>query len=399
MARSYKQALVGIAATVGLFGALAPAVSAGQLHAARSRVAALSRQAMAEAELLHGLGLRYQAETSRAAFLHAEVLATESTVASTRAGYLRTEALLQDEAVLSYADGLPALSPADQPSGDFQETVDRSAYLSVAVGDLSQTLVELKAEERQLTKEIATANRQLRAVRAATRNAALARSEALAHAASLQSLLAAARAQVAALASASHSRTGPPVGHGIVAAVAQEMKAPTSVRASDRARPAGLVRHIASVVAGPTTTATAPSTVTSRRVPTTNDPPPTTAPPTTAPPTTAPPTTAPPTTAPPTTATPTTAPPTTSAPDEASGAPTGGAWLELRECESGDNYQADTGNGFYGAYQFSASTWVDLGYPGRPDEEPYWMQDQAAARLEATAGWGSWPSCSAALGL
>jgi hypothetical protein len=71
----------------------------------------------------------------------------------------------------------------------------------------------------------------------------------------------------------------------------------------------------------------------------------------------------------------------------------------LRDCESGDNYQEDSGNGYYGAYQFSSPTWVDLGYPGRPDQEPYWMQDEAAQRLEAMDGWSQWPSCSAALGV
>lgn len=77
----------------------------------------------------------------------------------------------------------------------------------------------------------------------------------------------------------------------------------------------------------------------------------------------------------------------------------GGVWLQLRECESGNNYQANTGNGFYGAYQFSESTWTNLGYPGRPDLEPSAMQDQAAQRLQAQDGWGQWPACSAALGL
>lgn len=77
----------------------------------------------------------------------------------------------------------------------------------------------------------------------------------------------------------------------------------------------------------------------------------------------------------------------------------GGVWLQLRECESGNNYQANTGNGFYGAYQFSQSTWNNLGYPGRPDTEPPAMQDQAAQRLQAQDGWGQWPACSAALGL
>ncbi|HEX6391991.1 MAG TPA: transglycosylase family protein [Acidimicrobiales bacterium] len=82
-----------------------------------------------------------------------------------------------------------------------------------------------------------------------------------------------------------------------------------------------------------------------------------------------------------------------------SGGGAGGVWLQLRQCESGDNYQANTGNGFYGAYQFSQSTWSNLGYPGRADLEPPGMQDQAAQKLQSESGWGQWPACSAALGL
>lgn len=40
-------------------------------------------------------------------------------------------------------------------------------------------------------------------------------------------------------------------------------------------------------------------------------------------------------------------------------------WLsKLRACESGGNYQINTGNGYYGAYQFAAATWNhwDTGY-------------------------------------
>jgi hypothetical protein len=74
-------------------------------------------------------------------------------------------------------------------------------------------------------------------------------------------------------------------------------------------------------------------------------------------------------------------------------------WLQLRECESGDNYRANTGNGFYGAYQFSQQTWSGLGYPGRPDLEPPALQDQAAIKLQAESGWAPWPACAAALGL
>ncbi|MGO9558300.1 MAG: transglycosylase family protein [Acidimicrobiales bacterium] len=80
-------------------------------------------------------------------------------------------------------------------------------------------------------------------------------------------------------------------------------------------------------------------------------------------------------------------------------APAGGAWYELRLCESGDNYAEDTGNGYYGAYQFSLSTWYGLGYSGLPSEASPAEQDRAAAELQARSGWGQWPSCAAGLGL
>jgi hypothetical protein len=77
----------------------------------------------------------------------------------------------------------------------------------------------------------------------------------------------------------------------------------------------------------------------------------------------------------------------------------GGVWAALRQCESGGNYAENTGNGFYGAYQFAQATWTGLGYPGRPDLEPPAMQDQAAQKLQAQQGWAPWPTCAAALGL
>ncbi|MGH9074109.1 MAG: transglycosylase family protein, partial [Acidimicrobiales bacterium] len=57
------------------------------------------------------------------------------------------------------------------------------------------------------------------------------------------------------------------------------------------------------------------------------------------------------------------------------------------------------GNGYYGAYQFSAATWAGLGYRGLPSQASPAEQDQAAARLQAGSGWGQWPTCSAMLGL
>ena len=79
--------------------------------------------------------------------------------------------------------------------------------------------------------------------------------------------------------------------------------------------------------------------------------------------------------------------------------PLGGVWAELRQCESGGNYAIDTGNGYYGAYQFSASTWHGLGFSGLPNQAPPATQDAAAVKLQARSGWGQWPACSRRLGL
>ncbi|KJF18207.1 MULTISPECIES: transglycosylase family protein [Acidithrix] len=70
----------------------------------------------------------------------------------------------------------------------------------------------------------------------------------------------------------------------------------------------------------------------------------------------------------------------------------------LRRCESGGNYQDNTGNGYFGAYQFSISTWHSLGFPGIPSDASPATQDQAASIL-ARNGWYSWPECSLVLGL
>jgi hypothetical protein len=74
-------------------------------------------------------------------------------------------------------------------------------------------------------------------------------------------------------------------------------------------------------------------------------------------------------------------------------------WERLRRCESGGRYNINTGNGFYGAYQFLPSTWRGLGFPGMPHQAPPSMQDEAAQKLQARSGWGQWPACTRKLGL
>ncbi|WP_131745038.1 transglycosylase family protein [Frankia sp. Cppng1_Ct_nod] len=74
-------------------------------------------------------------------------------------------------------------------------------------------------------------------------------------------------------------------------------------------------------------------------------------------------------------------------------------FAKLRQCESGGNYSINTGNGYYGAYQFDAGTWHGLGYSGLPSNAPPALQDEAAYKLYDSRGWSPWPSCSAKMGL
>jgi hypothetical protein len=85
----------------------------------------------------------------------------------------------------------------------------------------------------------------------------------------------------------------------------------------------------------------------------------------------------------------------------AAAVPNGGddlIWQKLRNCEAGGRYNANSGNGYYGAYQFSAGTWRSLGYSGLPHQAPPEVQDQAARKLQARSGWGQWPACSRRIG-
>jgi hypothetical protein len=65
----------------------------------------------------------------------------------------------------------------------------------------------------------------------------------------------------------------------------------------------------------------------------------------------------------------------------------------IAACESGGNYSANTGNGFYGAYQFTQPTWESVGGSGNPAAASPAEQDRRAAMLYAQQGSSPWPVC------
>jgi uncharacterized protein YabE (DUF348 family) len=78
-------------------------------------------------------------------------------------------------------------------------------------------------------------------------------------------------------------------------------------------------------------------------------------------------------------------------------------WLyALRQCESGGNYADDTGNGYYGAYQFSEGTWERDGYSGLPSDAAPATQDEAIVKNTNASSGGlatQNPGCYARTGI
>ncbi|MGZ4562351.1 MAG: resuscitation-promoting factor RpfC [Mycobacterium sp.] len=82
----------------------------------------------------------------------------------------------------------------------------------------------------------------------------------------------------------------------------------------------------------------------------------------------------------------------------ASAAP-GPNWDAIAQCESGGNWQANTGNGEYGGLQFKPGTWAEYGGVGNPAAATREQQIAVADRVFADQGVEAWPKCGAASGL
>ncbi|MBD0840850.1 transglycosylase family protein [Streptomyces sp. TRM68416] len=81
-------------------------------------------------------------------------------------------------------------------------------------------------------------------------------------------------------------------------------------------------------------------------------------------------------------------------------AATAAEWDAVAQCESGGNWSINTGNGYYGGLQFSASTWAAYGgtaYAATADKATKAQQIEIAEKVLAGQGKGAWPSCGVGL--
>ena len=84
----------------------------------------------------------------------------------------------------------------------------------------------------------------------------------------------------------------------------------------------------------------------------------------------------------------------------AASAATASEWDAVAQCESGGNWSINTGNGYYGGLQFSASTWAAYGgtaFAASADQASKSQQIQIAEKVLAGQGKGAWPSCGVGL--
>lgn len=75
------------------------------------------------------------------------------------------------------------------------------------------------------------------------------------------------------------------------------------------------------------------------------------------------------------------------------------ALARLRSCEAGGAYDRNSGNGYYGAYQYDISTWANWGGYSRADLAPPSAQDEKVWETYKRRGWQPWPSCTKKMGL
>ena len=368
----------------------------------KAQISSLQAQFAAAGTAVHRATVAYQEALATEQALAGELSADRGRAAQAAASLAASEAALRNELVGAYVGGyfVTPAAPVSLNGVGVADPAVSEGYISVATDTVRGVIDRYQTAHSAWVDSVATVSASEKQSQEALSAASTARVAALAEASSVSQQIVGLQSQLSSLEAQAGAQQvtalqGGPVAGGLVAAVKAQIGASPATVTSSGPISQGAPTATDGVVGGasastPRSSVPSPPVV----VPATPSLPPASVPPASvAPSTTAPPATSPPATSAPPAAS---APPTTAA---SPGAPTPADWLALRTCESGDTYTENTGNGYFGAYQFSQATWTGLGYPGRPDQEPPAMQDQAAAQLQAEAGWGAWPACSAALGL
>jgi hypothetical protein len=337
-----------------------PSADADPIAATRSQIADQQNHLVAAAEHIRQLTSTYEQDSTRAQTLAQQVAADQASLESVQAQLARTVVALRAEAIADYTGRFDETTM--DTGGSITDPAVKAVYVQFATGEQEQILDSYHLQLRQVTSARDSLVRQSDAATDAVKLTTSARQEAIDQATALQTSFNQLQGRLAQL-----------VADDAKAKAANKAEPAPPVTPSGPPTNQGVVRTVRSIVAPAPTTATTAAPRQPAKPPAVVEyvPPPT-------------------------------SPPTTSPPSHTSpsgGAPTSADWYNLRVCESGDNYQENTGNGYYGAYQFAEQSWMGLGLPGRPDLAPPSVQDAAAAKLQAEVGWGAWPACSRLLGL
>jgi resuscitation-promoting factor RpfC len=70
-------------------------------------------------------------------------------------------------------------------------------------------------------------------------------------------------------------------------------------------------------------------------------------------------------------------------------------WDAVAQCESGGDWNINTGNGYYGGLQFLPSTWTANGGVGSPNRASREAQIRVAENTLRSQGIEAWPVCGA----
>jgi hypothetical protein len=322
--------------------ALLPTAQGTTTTGLAAQASAIAGRVSADSSALSTIGERYLAALSS---YHADLTAlatTRRTLTRTATSIEQERTLVDSAAVEAYVasgtENAVGLYLANEPN----RTTITDAYLGMATREVNATIETLGRDRAELATEQANQEVVTSLAAEALGESRQARDSALATLLSEQTTLSSVKGQLATLVQAQE----------VAAQRAAEERAAAAEAAAQAAAAAAAASKTATTVPAPSTAGPpSASTITSIN--------------------------------------PTAGPPSSLAADFAA----------IRRCEASDDYSLNTGNGYYGAYQFAYQTWIDLGESGLPSAAPPATQDAAAYKLYLRSGWSSWPACAVITGL